>query len=94
MTESLAEKTDQYERMLAEGIAVATISPRDGSPLAALAAEHREMAESYLHDGRHFRDQSDLPNALAAFAYGHGWLDAAVRSGLLDVPDDADVFAI
>jgi hypothetical protein len=31
-------------------------------------------------------------NALASFSYGYGWLDAGVRMGLFDVPDDSDLF--
>jgi hypothetical protein len=46
------------------------------------------MATAYLDDGRHFRDDDDPVNALAAFSYGYGWLDAAVRLGLLSVPDE------
>ena len=51
-----------------------------------------EMAESYLADGRHFRDTDDPVNALASFSYGYGWLDAGVRFGLFDIPDDTELF--
>jgi len=44
------------------------------------------MAESYLEDGRHFREDDDPVNALASFSYGHAWLDAGARIGLFDVP--------
>ena len=50
------------------------------------------MAASYLEDGRHFRANDDPVNALASYAYGHGWLDAGVRMGLFAVPDDTDLF--
>lgn len=94
MSDRLARKSAQYEEMLAEGVGAARIAARPESPLAEVAEEHLEMAESYLRDGRHFRADGDLPNALAAFAYGHGWLDAGARSGVLDVPDEIDIFAI
>jgi hypothetical protein len=32
-------------------------------------------------------------NALAAFSYGYGWLDAGVRMGLFSVPEDTGLFA-
>ncbi len=43
------------------------------------ALECEEMASAYLEDGRHFRDDDDLVNALASFSYGHAWLDAGAR---------------
>ena len=94
MSTDIAEKTDRYEDLLAEALDAATVAAPEGSPLAEAATEHLEMAESYLADGRHFRDQDDLPNALASFSYGHGWLDAGARSGLLDVPEEGHLFTV
>ena len=87
MAADLAEKTARYEALLAEGLEAAT-------PQAEEAAECAEMARSYLEDGRHFAAEDDLVNALAAFSYGHGWLDAGVRLGLFEVPDGHHAFAI
>lgn len=90
---ALDEKTDRYETMLAEAIAVASARPIDG--LAGdPGAECLEMAGAYLEDGRHFRDQGDLVNALAAYSYGYGWLDAGARIGVLEVPRDGDLFTV
>jgi hypothetical protein len=50
------------------------------------------MARSYLEDGRHFRTEDDPVNALAAFSYGHAWLDAGARVGLFDVPREGHLF--
>ena len=94
MTADIAEKTDQYESLLAEALDAATVAAPEGTPLAEAAAEHLEMAESYLADGRHFREEEDLPNALASFSYGHGWLDAGARTGLLDVPREGHLFTV
>ena len=90
----IVSKTDQYERLLAEALDAATIAPPRETPLGAAALECVEMARSYLKDGRHFRDEEDLVNALAAFSYGHGWLDAAARCGLLDVPREGHLFTV
>ena len=92
MTADLDEKTDRYEAMLADALAEATIQPPADTPLGEAAAECREMAQSYLRDGRHFRDDGDPVNALAAFSYGYGWLDCGVRMGLFSVPDDTELF--
>lgn len=94
MTADLAEKTDRYEGLLAEALDAATIAPPPGTPMEAAATECREMADSYLEDGRHFRDDDDLVNALAAFSYGHAWLDAGARIGLFDVPTEGHLFTV
>ncbi|MFB6255666.1 MAG: DUF357 domain-containing protein [Haloplanus sp.] len=93
MPADLDAKTDRYERLLAAALdAAEPVSA--GSPVPGGAAECREMARSYLEDGRHFRAEGDPVNALAAFAYGHGWLDAGARLGLFDVPADTDLFTV
>jgi hypothetical protein len=94
MTADLAEKTDRYEKLLAEALDVATSAPPTDSPMGDAAEECEEMARSYLEDGRHFRDEGDLVNALAAFSYGHAWLDAGARIGLFDVPSEGHLFTI
>lgn len=94
MTASLPEKTDRYERMLADALAVAEETPPPETQLGNAAADCRSMAESYLRDGRHFRDEDDLVNALASFSYGYGWLDAGVRMGLFSIPEDTDLFTM
>jgi len=94
MAADLAEKTDRYEGLLAEALEAATIAPSPDTPMAAAAVECREMADSYLEDGRHFRDDDDLVNALAAFSYGHAWLDAGARIGLFEVPTEGELFTV
>jgi hypothetical protein len=94
MAADLAEKTDRYEDLLADALDAAEPVPPAESPLALAAAECLEMAESYLDDGRHFRAEDDLVNALASFSYGHGWLDAGARIGLFDVPDEGHLFTV
>ncbi|ADD04367.1 DUF357 family protein [Natrialba magadii ATCC 43099] len=94
MAADLAEKTDRYEGLLAEALEEATVAPREGTPMAEAAADCYGMAESYLTDGRHFRDQDDLVNALASFSYGHAWLDAGARIGLFDVPTEGHLFTV
>ncbi|AAG19617.1 MULTISPECIES: DUF357 domain-containing protein [Halobacterium] len=94
MAADLAEKTDRYEGLLADALAAADPVPPAGSPLGEAAAEYFEMAESYLEDGRHFRAHDDPVNALAAFSYGHAWLDAGARIGLFDVPAAGELFTV
>jgi hypothetical protein len=94
MPADLAEKTDRYEELLAEALHTAEVTAPPGTPLADAAAEYEEMARSYLEDGRHFRAEDDPVNALAAFSYGHAWLDAGARIGLFDVPEKGHLFTI
>ncbi|EMA39584.1 DUF357 domain-containing protein [Halococcus hamelinensis] len=94
MPADLAEKTDRYERLLAEALDAASTAPPEGTPLAGVAADYEEMARSYLADGRHFRESGDPVNALAAFSYGHAWLDAGARLGVFSVPDEGDLFTV
>ncbi|MFB6084707.1 MAG: DUF357 domain-containing protein [Halorientalis sp.] len=94
MSADLEEKTDRYEDLLAEALAATDVAVPADSPLGEAAAECEEMARSYLEDGRHFRADDDPVNALAAFSYGHAWLDAGARIGLFDVPDEGHLFTV
>jgi hypothetical protein len=94
MAADLDEKTDRYEGLLADAVSAAEITPREGTPMYEAAVDCAEMAQSYLEDGRHFREQGDTVNALAAFSYGHAWLDAGARIGLFDVPTDGHLFTV
>jgi len=57
-------------------------SPPEGTPLHRVAREAREMADAYVLDGRTFLSSGDPMNALAAFTYASGWLDASSALGL------------
>lgn len=94
MTADLDEKTDRYEQLLAEALVAAEPAAPDETPLAEAADECLEMARSYLEDGRHFREQGNRVDALASFSYGHGWLDAGARLGVLDVPEEGHLFTV
>ena len=94
MPADLEEKTTRYGRMLADALDAAEVRSPPGTPLGEAAIECREMARSYLDDGRHFREQGDPVNALASYSYGYGWLDAGVRFGLFSVPDDTELFTM
>lgn len=92
MPADLAEKTTRYGEMLESALDEAEVAVPEGTPLYDAAVECRGMAESYLADGRHFRDDGDPVNALAAYSYGYGWLDCGVRVGLFRVPEGTELF--
>ena len=84
MDARLVEKTDEYEQLLADACQETNVAESPSEEVSRRAHECLEMATAYLADGRHFQTEHDYPNALAAFAYGHGWLDAGIRLGVLD----------
>jgi hypothetical protein len=94
MPADLQEKTDRYESLLAAAVEAAEPAAAPGTPLSSAATEFMEMARSYLEDGRHFRETGDTVNALAAFSYGHAWLDAGARIGVFSVPPGSELFTV
>ena len=86
----LSEKAERYGRMLSDAVeSVKVVEDTDE------ADEFHELARSYLEDGRHFLDEDDEVNALAAFSYGHAWLDAGVRVGFFEMEEGKeDLFAV
>ena len=94
MAADLAEKAERYEGLLAAALDAAEPTADLDAARADDAAAVEEMARSYLEDGRHFAADGDLVNALAAFSYGHGWLDAGARLGLFDVPADGHLVTV
>jgi hypothetical protein len=86
MPASLAEKTQRYGTMLAAALEAASISTD------SRGEEVMEMASAYRDDGDHFLAEEDLVNALAAYSYGYGWLDAGVRMEVLEADDGSTLF--
>ncbi len=82
----LEEKTHNYRDKLDEAIGSLELTSEES------AEEFKEMAESYLEDGIHFMDNNNYPDALAAFSYGHAWLDAGIRLGFF-ITDREELFA-
>lgn len=83
----LSRKTSKYHKMLSEAVdSVRVVDDTDE------AEEFLRLARSYLEDGEHFLDEDDEVNALAAFSYGHAWLDAGVRLGFYET-DRKELFA-
>lgn len=90
----LEEKTEKYERLLAAAIEAASVPAGADDERAAGAETCLTMATAYLKDGRRFRAEDTPVEALAAFSYGHGWLDAGARLGVLAVPAEGDLFTV
>jgi len=79
----LSEKAPRYGSMLADAVdAVDVVEESDE------ADEFLRLARSYLEDGESFLQRGDEVNALAAFSYGHAWLDAGMRLGFFDADEE------
>jgi hypothetical protein len=88
MPADLNEKVKKYEDMLKRALQKIKYSPMPESHLCTVAKDYYTMAEAYYKDGRYFLENGDPVNALAAFSYGHAWLDAGVKLGIFVVDDD------
>jgi hypothetical protein len=90
----LVEKACRYERLLDS----ATISSEPGSETGIHWYDGGErviaIATAYLTGGRMFLRIERYEDALACFSYGHGWLDAALRTGIIRIVGNRDFFAI
>jgi hypothetical protein len=75
---------ERYDRVTREALAVASLATRL-KPVEA--TEVLDMARRYVDDSAYLRKRGDLPRALAALAYAHGWLDAGARLKLFIVTD-------
>ncbi|MDN7013375.1 DUF357 domain-containing protein [Methanoculleus sp. FWC-SCC3] len=75
---------DDYGALYGEVLSLAGIAVPEDTLLCRAAGEVLEMAVAYQSDGFAFLRGGDRVNALAAFAYGLGWLDAGLRLGLLE----------
>lgn len=69
-----------------EALRKTSVTVPEGTLLFRVAEEVLEMTSAYQSDGMAFLRGGDPVNALAAFAYGLGWLDAGSRLGLLSPP--------
>lgn len=54
------------------------------SPFLQIADQILEMAFAYLEDGVVFYQRDDPVNAMAAWCYGYGWLEAGNHLGLIN----------
>ena len=74
--------------LLAKKIEFSVICSPKGTPLSRASGEILEMACAYLNDGGTFMESGDSVNGLASYAYGLGWLDAGIRTGMISCTVD------
>jgi uncharacterized protein len=90
----LVEKACRYQRLLES----ATTSCAPGSETGIQWYDGGErviaVATTYLAGGKMFVRMERYEDALACFSYGHGWLDAALRAGIIRIIGNRNLFAI
>lgn len=79
----------EYGLQLAGAVSVSSVAARPGSYCHTVGQEILEMAGAYASDGQAFLRNGDPVNAVAAFAYGFGWLDAGIMLGLIRGCDES-----
>jgi hypothetical protein len=90
----LTEKTTRYRSMLARAHAAVVPAADRESPLHPAGIRILGCAKQYLEQGENALADGDELNALAAFSYGYGWLDAGVRAGLLQILQERSLFTV
>lgn len=89
----LIEKTTRYEGMLNDAIIGVKPAPDHATEPFMFAMTAITSAEEALFTGNDADDSLD-PGALAWYSYGYGWLDMAVRAGMLRVSGNRSLFTI
>lgn len=93
-SEKLAEKTARYGRLLST--ARGAIRPAAETGTVPFNAAQRLFCtmSAYAGQGNRYLASGSPEDALACFSYGHGWLDAAVRSGFFSVQSHREIFTL
>jgi uncharacterized protein len=88
------EKVRKYDSHL--GTALAHLSPaaEEGSCLHGSAERFLLAVRVFYNHGHQCQRNGDLPEALASYSYGSGWLDAGVRTGLFRISGRRELFTI
>ncbi len=87
-------KTERYRGMLDAALSEVEYGPDRESALYGGAEHFIAVARSSFAAGVERLGGEDPIGALAWFSYGHAWLDAGVRTGLLRIRDRRDLFTV
>lgn len=93
-SDRLLKKVNRYHRLMEQGIRSLEIAPDPASELVKGAEKVLEIASSALFRGIEYEGEHRPDRALWCFSYGHGWLDAGVRTGLFRIIGDRTLFTI
>jgi len=90
----LDEKTRRYARLLDTARASVVLAPEPETAAGIFARRVIAIGACYARGGQNSLASGAEEEALARFSYGHGWLDAGVRAGLLALTGNREIFTI
>ncbi|WFN35420.1 DUF357 domain-containing protein [Methanogenium sp. S4BF] len=94
LSDHLSEKTFRYERMLTTALTSVCINSEPELPLYSAAEELCRIAHLHYHEGTTEIQRNNLADGLALLSYAYGWIDAGVRTGILRVVKNNELFTI
>ena len=92
--EALNEKTARYARLLATARDSVRPAPEPGTAAHGFAERVLLIAQVYAGIGNLHSLDGAAEDALRAFSYGHGWLDAGVTCGLFRITAHHELFTV
>mgnify|MGYP001604048432 CR=1 FL=1 len=90
----LERRVERYRSITEQALKKVSIKAEKDTKDYTIAMDFLTMANNYFNDALHFQQQGELLLALAAFSYAHAWMDAGVRSGILDGKNDNKLFTL
>jgi hypothetical protein len=90
----LDEKTRRYARLLDTACASVVAAPEPETTGSIFARRVLAVGTCYARGGQASLAAEEMEVALARFSYGHAWLDAGVRAGLLALTGNREIFTI
>jgi hypothetical protein len=90
----LDEKTRRYARLLDTACASVKSAPEPETTGGIFARRILAVGTCYARGGQISLTAGDREVALARFSYGHGWLDAGARAGILALTGNREIFTI
>ncbi|MEN6394917.1 MAG: DUF357 domain-containing protein [Methanoregula sp.] len=90
----LDEKTRRYARLLDTACGSVVPAPEPETAGGMFARRVMVIGACYARGGQGGLATGAQEEALARFSYGHGWLDAGVRAGLLSLTGNREIFTI
>jgi len=90
----LDEKVHRYARLLDTACDSVVPAPEPETAAGAFACQVMMVGTSYARGGRSSLAADAREAALARFSYGHGWIDAGARAGLLALTGNREIFTL
>ena len=90
----LDEKTRRYARLLDTACASVVPAPEPETAGGMFSRRIILIGACYAQGGKYSLSTGAQEEALARLSYGYGWLDAGVRTGLLTLTGNREIFTI